>query len=181
MYYLDPVTLTHNLHIVRPVSPGEELTNSYVSPYLTWFERQKRIYTQWGFLCSCSHCNQPSMQNDASDSRIRAIIDLELLLQDTSEYRTANLSTAELLVSLYEQERLDGAVGKAFSFAALEAVYAADKTAAAKWANLAWERMMMWEGPRHPITQKVEGMIDGAERMREWNWTAKMQDARRRD
>ena len=29
-YYFDPQTFTHNIHAVRPIMPGEEITVSYI-------------------------------------------------------------------------------------------------------------------------------------------------------
>ncbi len=42
---------------LRDISPGEELTITYVNPELTYGER-KRSLGEWGFVCRCSRCVQ---------------------------------------------------------------------------------------------------------------------------
>lgn len=64
-----------------------------------------------------------------------------------------------------------------YTYAALEAAYAADKHGALKWANKALEAQMIWRGPRHAYTEKMEMMVGGVEGLGEWNWTAKVQNA----
>ncbi|KAF9028359.1 SET domain-containing protein [Hymenopellis radicata] len=53
---------------LRDISPGEELTITYVNPELTYGER-KRALGEWGFVCRCSRCVQDERKGvtDVSD------------------------------------------------------------------------------------------------------------------
>src|ERR1700744_1869388 len=155
MYSIDNDDMLHNLKVGRQIIPGEEislscvlnlyrqssLTASDLSPNMQYEERSSRTKAQWGFNCSCSLCHSPSWVHDASDERVALIDELELELNDLSPTRNASTSTAELLISLHEQERLDGVIGDAYMYAAFQDAYLGNKRWVQKYAALAAEHM----------------------------------------
>ncbi|KAK3944564.1 SET domain-containing protein [Diplogelasinospora grovesii] len=138
-YYFDHETLTQYIHAARPISPGEEITISYINPVMRRAARMQRLQRTWGFRCNCHLCTQERARTDASDDRIQQINEL------TSEFRNyrpesrANPQLAELVISLYEQEQLYGMMYQMYTFAALEYNGVGDPWTATKYARLAIE------------------------------------------
>jgi hypothetical protein len=126
--------------------PGEELTISYLDPAQTREERLKALKASWGFECSCSSCTQPPSQVSASDARVRHIAELSEDLEDYTKDSVATPAMAELLVSLYQQERLYGPISEPYTFAALEYNGIGDVWTAQKYARLAVEAGILYAG-----------------------------------
>ncbi|KAF2099758.1 SET domain-containing protein [Rhizodiscina lignyota] len=173
-YNINPNTLVHTMHALRSIHPGEEITTSYILPYFTWHERRERTTKQWGFNCSCNLCTAPDYVIERSDDRLLLITSLERELANLSfsATRAAGPSTAEMLVSLYQQERLDGAIAEAYSFAALEYAYVAERRLAQKYAALAVEALQLWRGEWHQATRSFMEMLVYPERHSMWNISA---------
>ena len=58
----------------RPISKGEELSISYMSPlrrrgFTTRECRRKILFQEFGFLCQCEICNVDPAQQDISDGK----------------------------------------------------------------------------------------------------------------
>lgn len=177
-YNINPNTLVHTTHALRSIHPGEEVTNSYILPYYTWHERRHRTNKQWGFNCTCNLCTAPDYVIERSDDRLLLITSLERELANISftAPRAASPSTAEMLVSLYQQERFDGAIAEAYSFAALEYSYIADKRMAQKYAALAAEALQLWRGEWHHATRSFMEMLVAPERHLTWNFANAVKD-----
>jgi hypothetical protein len=126
------------------------------------------MQNQWGFNCSCHLCSSPEHVKSASDDRLRLIDQLENELNDLSEGRNATLETARLLVSLYQQERLDGVIGDAYMYAAFEAAYQGLKYETQKWAALAVEHMAIWRGTNHDYYKAMNRLMLDPESQRSW-------------
>jgi hypothetical protein len=114
---------------------------------------------QWGFKCSCPHCSLSPALTSLSDNRISLIASLEEELVDISSKRTATAETAELLVDLYLQENLDGAVADAYMYAALEYSYRGEKRMAQKWAAKAVDALALWRGEDHLFFQAMNKLL----------------------
>lgn len=174
-YNINPDTLVHSMNVLRPIHPGEEITDSYILPYHTWIERRERTHKQWGFNCSCNLCTAPDHVIERSDDRLLMITQLERQLGNLSfalDSRTAGPGTVEALISLYKQERLDGAIAEAYSFAALEYAYIADKHMTQKYAALAVEALQLWRGEWHAATKGFMELLVYPERHSAWNYSA---------
>ncbi|KAJ6445162.1 SET domain-containingprotein [Purpureocillium lavendulum] len=114
-YFFDPETFTHFVHATTTVSPGTELTITYIDPHLPHSQRRRQLSASWGFECSCSLCSAHPSMREASDARLRQIERLtEVLTDDLSSPG----EMARSLISLYEQERLHAAVSSAYRLAA---------------------------------------------------------------
>src|ERR1700712_4822534 len=107
-YYFDPMTLTQHVHALRTILPGEEITISYIDPAQKRKKRLHALKESWGFPCGCSSCTATSAVASASDDRIAQIHELRGELEDYSTESRGSTQMAELLVSLYEQERMWG-------------------------------------------------------------------------
>ncbi|ORY59243.1 uncharacterized protein BCR38DRAFT_351933 [Pseudomassariella vexata] len=146
-YHFDVTTLTQHIHAVRPIAAGEEITISYVDPILPREVRRKRLETSWHFPCSCSLCMQNEHQTNASDARIWQILELRRQLRDYTPGSAATPAMGELMVSLYEQERLYSSMYEAYTYAALEYNGVGEPWLATKYARLAVQHGLAAGGP----------------------------------
>lgn len=175
-YNINPNNLVHSMNVLRPIQPGEEITDSYILPYHTSTERHERTSKHWGFNCSCSLCTAPDSAVKHSDDRLRLIRRLEHELGNMS---FAGPRNAEKPVSLYQQERLDGAIAEAYSFAALESAYVADKRMTTRYAALAVEALRLWRGEWHEATRSFTEMLTSPETHPAWNYRAVAREVER--
>ncbi|KAF1990350.1 SET domain-containing protein [Aulographum hederae CBS 113979] len=172
-YYFEKSTFTHYVHIIRTVLPGEELTISYISPYLNHKQREIRIKGQWGFKCDCKLCTSPPMFTKASDERLALIFDLEEELDDLSLNRTASPDIALQLISLYEQERFVTPAAEAYTYAALEYSYIGNKPMAQKYAAKAHELNLIWRGPTNKYSRGMRNLMLEPENHPSWLYSEK--------
>jgi hypothetical protein len=70
-----------NVHAVRNIQVGEEITNSYIKGIGTFAERQSHCRTNFGFKCQCSQCSLPPMDRKKSDERIEEVYKLQAQLR----------------------------------------------------------------------------------------------------
>lgn len=137
-------------------------------------DRKTRMESQWGFQCSCSLCTAPAHVVKASDDRITLIESVETELNDLSWNRTADVTSAELLISLYEQERLHGVIGDAYMYAAFENAYLGEKRVVQKYAALAIEHMAIWRGTSHNYFTAMVRMLYTPETEKAWLYFEKL-------
>jgi hypothetical protein len=172
-YYFDTETLTQHVHALRTILPGEELTISYIDPAQTREERQYYLHQSWGFRCSCSLCTQPETHTHASDARIEQIASLREELEDYTPESEATTSMAELLVSLYEQERLHGPISEAYALAAIEFNGVGEPWTAQKYARLAIESGLLYGGPADRDVKEMEKLL--RDPWGHWSWMLRTQ------
>ncbi|KAL7911963.1 SET domain-containing protein [Trichoderma velutinum] len=115
-YFFDKQTLTHYVHAMTDITPGTEITITYIDPHMSRQDRLKKLSSLWGFECSCSLCSLHSDLAHESDERLDQINTIRERLQD---WETAPPQMALALVSLYEQERLHAPSSLAYWYAAL--------------------------------------------------------------
>ncbi|KAL7935401.1 SET domain-containing protein, partial [Trichoderma chlorosporum] len=115
-YFFDKETLTHYVHAITDITPGTEITITYIDPHMPREKRLEKLSYLWGFDCSCSLCSlHPDLAHE-SDERLHQIATISERLQD---WETAPPQMAQTLISLYEQERLYAPSSVAYWFAAL--------------------------------------------------------------
>lgn len=122
----------------------------------------------WGFTCSCPRCSQRVEMTAASDDRIRQIRRIHKQLQDYSAGSAATPQMADLMVSLYEQERLDGAIYEAYAFAAIEWNGVGEPWKAVRYARLAIEFGLAAVGPKD--RDVIEMMQLAEDPFGHWSW-----------
>ncbi|KAK4232036.1 hypothetical protein QBC38DRAFT_143525 [Podospora fimiseda] len=167
-YFFDHDTLAQYIHAIRDIFPGEEITLSYINPVMKRKARVDKLQRIWGFQCGCRSCTQDKVRVEASDLRIRRIKELSNELQDWEPQSRANPAMAELMISLYEQEKLWGSLYEAYVFAAIEYNGVGDPWTATKYAGLAVEWGIPVVGP------KDEDMVEMAKLAEDpwghWSW-----------
>lgn len=169
--------LVHRTHAVRTVGAGEELVISYVDSYRAREVRRARTRRNWGFECACAQCMLPPALANASDHRLWRIWEVENSLwlgeeAEMGEHRKGKgdvLDRVELLLSLYQQERLlDSHGAVAYKTAALNYNALGRKTLAVKYSLLALEAFIVEDGASSGGTRDVLALLDDPER--HWSW-----------
>ncbi|KAK2066535.1 hypothetical protein P8C59_000342 [Phyllachora maydis] len=145
-YYFDHATMAHRIYAMRDISPGEEITISYINTMRPRAERQERL-KEWGFTCTCPLCSAPPAVVAASDGRIDLANELFLELQNYLPESRGSPQMAELVISLFEQEKLWSFINGAFTLAALEYAGAGEPWMAIKYASLSLEWSILSAGP----------------------------------
>lgn len=168
--------LVHRTHAVRTAAAGEELSISYVDSYRAREVRRARTKKNWGFECACTQCMLSEALRNASDHRLWRIYEVEnsLLLDERSPKRKHTkegtvLDKVELLLSLYQQERLldsHGAVAYKTAALNLNAVRRVDM--ATKYALLALEAYIVEGGANSHEVREIVAMLDEPEK--HWSW-----------
>jgi hypothetical protein len=167
-YFFDEKTLTHFVHALRPIYPGEEITITYTNNELPRMHRMENLETHWGFKCACSSCTaHPSLVME-SDSRLKQIAYLLEALNDWTEASTATPSVVELLVSLYEQERLQAGLSTAYKHAAEVYSSFGKKWEAMRYARLSVEMSMLDKGFTDGDVNEMRRMSKEPELT--WSW-----------
>ncbi|KAK4200465.1 hypothetical protein QBC40DRAFT_348630 [Triangularia verruculosa] len=167
-YYFSHDTLTQYIHAIRDIIPGEELTLSYINPVMKHKARNEKLNRIWGFQCSCPLCTAPTPQQLASDTRIAQIRDFWGEFSDWSTDSRASPQLAELVASLYEQEKLWGNMYEAYTWLALEYNAAGEPWTAVKWANKAVERGIPVVGENDSDVLQMERLIKDP--WAHWSW-----------
>ncbi|KAL3420942.1 hypothetical protein PVAG01_07387 [Phlyctema vagabunda] len=146
MYYYDPATLIHSTHASRTISPGEEITITYINMIQARKVRREHLHDLWGFWCDCSLCSKSQDSIAVSDNRIQQIIDLQANLADWSRQSNASPAMAESLMALYVEEDLHAAEATGHIFAAMSYNAAGDASKAQYFAARALESGMVNRG-----------------------------------
>ncbi|KAK3044262.1 hypothetical protein LTS18_001763, partial [Coniosporium uncinatum] len=143
-YYTDQDAWIHTVVALKTIQPGEEVTVSYLSPYMRTYERAAKIPLSWGFNCTCPSCAAARKGREASDERLNRIINIEKMLSDVSPGRRGSPAAGERLISLYEQEHFHGPIALGYTYTALEYSYIGDLTMTKKYAKKAYEMELTW-------------------------------------
>ncbi|KAL8304451.1 hypothetical protein RB597_004373 [Gaeumannomyces tritici] len=186
VFHVSP-SLSHTTYAVRDIAAGEELTISYLDPFRAREVRRARAERSWGFACACSQCALAPALAAESDGRLWDIYQLESRLRDwplaasssaSSSAREATQGSkgdtplgpdsAQALLRLYAEERLDCALGDAYALAALNYNAFGDAEAAVKYARLAVEAGTMEHGEHGHDVQDMKNLLGGPEK--HWSW-----------
>ena len=138
------------------------------SPIRTRAKRQAKLSNVWGFPCGCSLCKQRADMVAASDERIRQIKRIRRQLEDYGAGSSATPQMADLMVSLYEQERLSGSIYEAYTFAAIEWNGVGEPWQAVRYARLAIEFGLASAGPKDRDVNEMIRLADNP--WAHWSW-----------
>ncbi|KUJ08751.1 SET domain-containing protein [Mollisia scopiformis] len=182
MYYFDPRTLVHYTHAARRIYAGEEITITYVDPLQTRLKRRAAIKRSWGFECSCSLCSQGVQFVRESNRRIVRINelmkmfgDLDLKVEGKGKKGAkvgGSPEIAELLVGLFEQERLYASIVDAYRVAALAYAAKGMEWRAVMWAMRAVEAGLIHDGPRGAGVLDMKRLLTAPRE--HWSWGVKL-------
>ncbi|KAH6614806.1 hypothetical protein C7974DRAFT_379744 [Boeremia exigua] len=151
-YVLDPLMLTHTVHVTRHVPEGAEITIAYTSPLEKSAVRAERVAEGFHFACGCARCEDA----ERSDAVLARAAELQAQLNDWSGKSEATPAMAAELVRMYVDEGLEGFLDVPFGFAAL-AWNAVGQTGEARvWAAKAKRAVLRKDG-------------EGAEALRIWD------------
>lgn len=167
-------TLTHHVHALRPIRPGEELTISYIHGAEPRAARQAHIAGAWGFACGCSACGAPEHEAAESDARVAQIKALHAVLEDYGAGAAATPAMAERLVELYQLERLEAPLAKAYGLAAVEYAGVGDEEEAKRNARLAIEAGLLFGGPEYVEDSGMKEMLDDPRG--HWSWMLRLRN-----
>lgn len=138
------------------------------SPIRTRAKRLEKLKSVWGFPCSCSLCTQRADMAAASDERIRQIKRIRRQLENYEPSSSATPQMADLMVSLYEQERLSGSIYEAYTFAAIEWNGVGEPWKAVQYARLAIETGLASAGPKDRDVNEMIRLADNP--WAHWSW-----------
>jgi SET domain len=183
MYYFDRNTLVHYTHASRRIYAGEEITITYIDPLQTRLNRRAAIKRSWGFDCSCSLCSaenhfiRESNRRIIEINRISRILN-EVVSQNETEREAArkHVSVAaemvDMLISLYEQERLHASIADGYRLAALVYASIGNEWRAVKWAMMAADIGLIHDGPEDEDILDVRRLLLAPRQ--HWSWAVNL-------
>jgi hypothetical protein len=118
-YLFSGATLSQALRAARAIPPCEELTLSYIVGAATREKRVRKLKRNWGFDCGCAACVLEGERARESDRRVDEIRWVKAELRDWGAASRGCVGMAELLVGLYEMERMWGVMYEAYVLAGL--------------------------------------------------------------
>jgi hypothetical protein len=171
-YFFDEEMMTHYVHAIRDIIPGEEITITYIDNEKDRTTRMSRLEKNRGCKCSCAACTAHPSFLAESDSRLYQITDLAKILDDWTSTSAATPEIAELMVTLYVQERLDASLATAYKYAAEVYSSFGKKWEAIKYARLSVEMSMLDKGFRDGDVREMKKMAESPEMT--WSWKKRM-------
>ncbi|KAK4118145.1 hypothetical protein N657DRAFT_667309 [Parathielavia appendiculata] len=136
--------------VARRVQAGEELTVTYVDPFLSRAERSAWVKrhrvpaqgtgTTEGGVCPCKACSLPGGEKGEEavkgEKRLKEILAIRAELRNHDSTKV-DFAMIERFLMLYEEERLHVKLLEAYELAALNFNYLGDDKRAKKYADLA--------------------------------------------
>lgn len=168
-YFFDQATLTHHVHAIRAIYPGEEISITYINNEIPRDKRISRLRNGWGFECSCSTCSAHPRLVAESDARLAEMESVQKLLNDWTDTSSATPALAKLLVSLYEQERLHAGLSTAYQHVAEVYSSFGMKWEAIRYARLSLEWNMLDKGWDDRDVAAMQRMASEPESTWSWN------------
>lgn len=138
------------------------------SPFQPRATRLEKLHKTWGFHCGCSACQQTAAIAAASDARLAQIAELRKEFTDFSPQSRATPQMAELLISLYEQERTYSLMYEAHTYAAIEWNGVGEPWLAMKHARLAIEMGLASAGSKDRDVKEMEQLVKDP--WGHWSW-----------
>ncbi|KJZ75329.1 hypothetical protein HIM_05255 [Hirsutella minnesotensis 3608] len=165
VYFFDEDNLTQYVHAATTITPGTEITITYINPLMKRDERFDQLAHTWGFNCSCSACSLHPQISAESDSRLSQMDQIEDRL---SENPTGSPQLAELLISMTKQERLDAFMGTPYRLAAKAYCAEAQHWKTVEYARLALEYGLLDEGFDAESTKDMRNLIKEPQKQSCW-------------
>ena len=178
-YHYNSKTGTGSVHALRPIPPGEELTQSYIPPCQPTADRRAFLFNSFNFKCTCSCCVAESKTKDKSDQR-RAEIQMlsaeaKTLLRSSSlivggnessqqegRKRTVSmiLDNVKKRIALLEEEDLANPLQLMLcEYDAYQACKDHNNEDAAKWLSKALEHAVLAQGHQSPTSTLLKDLM----------------------
>ncbi|KAJ3710296.1 hypothetical protein C8R42DRAFT_729437 [Lentinula raphanica] len=194
VWKFDSSTFALILVAVRAIRPGEEITISYINPFLPRHLRRVQLQSKWKFTCHCTHCDIPWSFPGAIAQSDRARHELSTFfkkLPDWEQWCFDEKNEMDLIgmhlraMQLREEEGLEGfkdggAAGHWTDVAYMKHIDAlvmcfgalADVQGFRKWVNKARE-VKLAEGPNSVSHVKVlDSWLKEPKKFYVWGWKA---------
>lgn len=140
-YYIDR-SFSLRTTVARKVQAGEELTVSYVDPFMDRKERETWVARYRGKegdkKCPCQACSPSGGESKAKkgDKRLKEILEIRKELRNHDSVKPT-VPMIERFVKLCEEERLHAKMAETYELAALNFNYLGEDKKAKKYAELA--------------------------------------------
>ncbi|KAL2194637.1 hypothetical protein P885DRAFT_62743 [Corynascus similis CBS 632.67] len=139
--------------VARRVQQGDELTVTYVDPFLPRDERAGWVHRYRGYPgskgCPCSTCSPPGGTKGETaiegEKRRKEILQIRGELRNP-ESKKVTFELIERFLKLYQEDRLHVKFAEAYELAALNFNYLGDDKRAKKYADLAVQAGIIEEG-----------------------------------
>lgn len=134
--------------VARRTSAGEELTITYIDPFLPKYKRQAwvRKHRGLGKECSCKLCSLKGDEAKKAAARERELHELHAELRN----HDSKIVTEEMIdryLTLVDQERIQTRLAESYEYAALNYNYLGFDKKAKKYADLAVQAGIIESGP----------------------------------
>jgi len=143
-----------------------------ISPMKSRNERLTRLRTKWGFSCDCKLCTSEAHVWRESDSRLVQIKQIRDKLADKEPTSSGSPDMADLLISLYKQERMWGWVYIGYYHAAVEWNGLGKVWKAVEFARLAYDEGLFSVGPRDWRVKSMKRLVDDP--TGHWSWAFRL-------
>ncbi|KAA1095839.1 hypothetical protein PGTUg99_033503 [Puccinia graminis f. sp. tritici] len=101
-YRFNNVTIQVEMHALREIAPGEELSISYITLVQSREKRRKSLHGTYGFHCGCSQCSLSDAESDASDQRVEKIRELWDVISDWDSSPPSTPAMADEILELFK-------------------------------------------------------------------------------
>ncbi|WAQ87456.1 hypothetical protein PtA15_8A360 [Puccinia triticina] len=118
-YVFNNVTLQVEMHALREIAPGEELTISYIKLVQSREKRRAKLHHTYGFHCGCSQCSLSDAESAASDLRLEKLIEMWDVVADWEATPPPSPAMAEEIIEIFKTERMDVVMEEPYTMAAL--------------------------------------------------------------
>ncbi|KAK0610049.1 hypothetical protein B0T17DRAFT_455723, partial [Bombardia bombarda] len=147
-FYIDN-NLSFRATVARRIAAGEELTISYLDPFLPRAKRREWVKKHRGLgkPCPCEACVQKNSfeQLKKSDARMKELLKLQAKLKD-HDSRDITVEMIDRYIKLFEEEKLHIRLGEAYETAAHNYNYLGEDKLAKKYADMAVQAGMIEGG-----------------------------------
>ena len=171
------------IHAIRFIKAGEEITISYDKGGPS-DSRRPFLKSAFGFDCSCSLCNLPLVDLQASDSRRKQIQLLDEAIGDTKRVMTrpyGSLADCHSLLQVLEEEYKDSVgilIARLYYDAFQISITHGDQARASCFAERGFKSRLMCEGDDSPETWQIKSLMENPARHRNFGVSYKWRTAR---
>ncbi|KAE9401966.1 SET domain-containing protein [Gymnopus androsaceus JB14] len=150
-YYFSVETFAGELHAVKDIEIGEEITVQYVDPLDARSTRRELLKKAFFFDCECGTCSLTDWA--ASDARRSRIAQVTRDLETNPAAPSPTLPEVKEAVELATQERLIGQRAILLFLGGTKLIYLGEKRQSMEWLKRAKNEFLIFEG-QHSATYK---------------------------
>jgi len=145
-FFFGAKSFTGQLYAVRNIAKDEEITMLYTHLAAPRTERHKDLREKYEFDCMCSTCSLPAALLKQSDTRRKALGDLEKQIQTASFPRGMSMTLLKDLLGWAKEERMFALNAQILLHGGLFAHTHGDHATAREWAQAGQIAVRLMEG-----------------------------------